>query len=644
MVSIQNISVHFTGEYIFKNASFLINEKDRIGLVGRNGAGKSTLLKIICRIMEPESGSIIAPKDCTFGYLPQEKISNSKLSIIDETRKAFSELNRLGDERDRLGSELSERIDFESESYLKLIERFHETEEKYNLLGGNSAEASLEKVLQGLGFDRKDFNKPVNTFSGGWQMRIELAKILLQRPSVLLLDEPTNHLDIESIQWLEDFLVNYYGAVLLVSHDRAFLDAVTNRTVEISLGKIEDYKASYSAYVQMRDERRESQINAFNNQQRQIADIERFIERFRYKNTKSKQVQSRVKMLEKMDKVEIDRMDNANIHFRFPPAPHSGKIVLEAEKLSKSYGDKEVLKNLEFLITKGEKIAFVGRNGEGKTTLARMILGEIDFAGKLKPGHQVKIGYYAQNQEKMLDPEQTVFESIDEVAVGEMRARVKSLLGSFLFSGEDLDKKVKVLSGGEKARLALARLLLFPVNLLILDEPTNHLDMRSKDILKSALLRYDGNLILVSHDRDFLQGLTDKVFEFRNKKIREHKGDVSTFLETRRIEHLRDLEAVKRAENNQQSAVSKNKMDYEQRKQAEREKRKIAARIEKCEESMMSLEGKIEEYDSMLASPEKHQKRISDGSLYKEYEDLKNKLSSITEEWEEWHLKLEEFE
>ncbi len=645
MVSVQNISIHFSGTYIFNNVSFLINDKDRIGLVGKNGAGKSTLLKIICGLMEAEKGEIASPNGSTFGYLPQDKISNSNLSVIDEARQAFAEINRLAEIRDKIGTQLAERTDYESEEYLGLIQKLNETEEKFNLLGGNSAEGDLEKILMGLGFERKDFLQPVRTFSGGWQMRVELAKLLLQRPNVLLLDEPTNHLDIESIQWLEDFLVNYFGAVVLVSHDRAFLDAVTKRTLDISLGQIHDYKASYSEYVQMREERRESQMNTYNNQQKQIADIERFIERFRYKNTKAKQVQSRVKMLEKMDKVEIDQFDNAHISFRFPPAPHSGNIVLEAEGLSKSYGEKEVLRDLEFIMTRGEKIAFVGRNGEGKTTLSRMVLGELDFSGMLKTGHLVKIGYYAQNQENMLDMEKTVFQTIDDEAVGDMRARVKGLLGSFLFSGDDLDKKVKVLSGGEKARLALARLLLVPVNLLVLDEPTNHLDMRSKDILKSALLQYDGSLILVSHDRDFLQGLSDRVFEFRNKKIREYKGDIAYFLESRRLEHLKDLEEKKKkAADGQQKGVSENKINYEKRKQLDRDKRKIQSRIEKCEEEMMALEEQIEEYDQMMAEPEKHQKRINDGSLYKEYDALKKKLEEVTENWEEWHSKLEEIE
>ncbi len=644
MVSVQNISIHFSGTYIFKNVSFLINDKDRIGLVGKNGAGKSTLLKIICGLMEAEKGEIASPNGSTFGYLPQDKISNSSLSVIDEARQAFAEINRLGEIRDKIGTQLAERTDYESEEYLGLIQKLNETEEKFNLLGGNSAEGDLEKILMGLGFERKDFLQPVRTFSGGWQMRVELAKLLLQRPNVLLLDEPTNHLDIESIQWLEDFLVNYFGAVVLVSHDRAFLDAVTNRTLDISLGQIHDYKASYSDYVQMREERRESQMNTYNNQQRQIADIERFIERFRYKNTKAKQVQSRVKMLEKMDKVEIDQFDNAHISFRFPPAPHSGNIVLEAEGLSKSYGDKEVLRDLEFIMTRGEKIAFVGRNGEGKTTLSRMVLGELDYSGMLKTGHHVKIGYYAQNQENMLDMEKTVFQTIDDEAVGDMRARVKGLLGSFLFSGDDLDKKVKVLSGGEKARLALARLLLVPVNLLVLDEPTNHLDMRSKDILKSALLQYDGSLILVSHDRDFLQGLSDRVFEFRNKKIKEYKGDIAYFLESRRLQHLKDLEEKKKKAESQQKGSSENKLNYEKRKQLDRDKRKIQSRIGKCEEEMMALEEQIAEYDQMMAEPEKHQTRINDGSLYKEYDALKKKLEEITENWEEWHEKLEEIE
>jgi ATP-binding cassette subfamily F protein 3 len=527
MLSVNNISIHFTGTYIFKDVSFFANEKDRIGLVGKNGAGKTTLLNIIAGEMEPEKGDISSPKGSRIGYLQQQIRLASDETVKNEAIKAFEEAIGFRKEAERITAELGQREDYESEEYLKLIDRLNHANERFEMLGGNTMEADTEKILLGLGFERNDFGRPMKEFSGGWRMRIELAKILLRRPEILLLDEPTNHLDILSIQWLENFLKSYPGAVILVSHDRAFLDAVTNRTIEISLARITDYKASYSKYVQLREEQREKQKAAYDNQQKQIADIERFIERFRYKDTKAKQVQSRVKMLEKMDRVEVDEMDFSKIHFRFPPAPHSGKIVYEANQLSKSYDNHQVLNELEFVIEKGESIAFVGRNGEGKSTLSKIIVNDLDYTGEGKLGHKVEIGYFAQNQAELLDQEKTVFATIDDVATGDLRTKVKNILGSFLFSGDDLEKKVKVLSGGEKSRLAIAQMLLKPVNLLVMDEPTNHLDMQSKDVLKSALLQFDGTLLIVSHDRDFLQGLTNKVFEFRNKKIRSNKTSIN---------------------------------------------------------------------------------------------------------------------
>ncbi len=570
---------------MFRNASFIINQKDRIGLVGKNGSGKTTLLRMIMGIQSPEDGEVVIPNDKTLGYLPQEIHLRNTRTVLDEALTAFQEIRLLEKTIHDISHDISVRDDFHSKSYHQLVDRLSELNEKHRILGGHTMTEDVEKVLSGLGFKREDLNRPLNEFSQGWQMRVEIAKILLKRPDLVLLDEPTNHLDIESIQWLEGFLSDYPGAVVLVSHDRAFLDNVCNRTIEIELGKIYDYKATYSEYVRQRENRLEGQIAAFNNQQRQIRQVERFIERFRYKNTKSRQVQSRIKMLEKMEEIEIDEFDSSSIHFRFPPAPPSGKVVVEASELSKSYGPKLVLDKISFAAIKGDRIAFVGRNGEGKTTLARIITGALDHDGELKTGYNVKLGYYAQNPAEMLDPEMTVFDTIDRVAVGEIRTRIRTLLGGFLFGEDEVDKKVKVLSGGEKARLALAKLLLTPANLLVLDEPTNHLDMQSKDILKNALIQYEGTLILVSHDRDFLQGLTNKVFEFRDRLVKEHIGDIYDFLETRNIRNLKDLEtaARKTAISGQPAENSDNKQLYEKKKQIEREIRKLKTHVEKTE-------------------------------------------------------------
>ncbi len=643
LLSVNNISVHFTGEYIFDGVSFLITNRNRIGLVGKNGTGKTTLLNVIVGEIVPEKGDVATISDLTIGYLKQEMNPDSKKPVIEEARLAFKEILELEKHLGDLTHEISERTDYESEAYLKVITRLNDLNDRFNLLGGHNIDENTEKVLMGLGFERKDFIRPMNEFSSGWQMRVELAQILLRMPDILLLDEPTNHLDIESIQWLEDFLINYPGGVLLVSHDRAFLDNVTNRTIEISMGKIIDYKASYSEFERLQAERRAKEASSFNNQQQQIAQIERFIERFRYKNTKSKQVQSKIKMLEKMDKVEIEETDKSTIRFRFPPAPHSGKVTVRLDKLSKSYDDFLVLKDLECDIVRGEKVAFVGRNGEGKTTLSKVIVGELPYDGVFNLGHLVKIGYYAQNQHEMLDMDKTVFETIDDVATGDWRTKVKGLLGSFLFRGEDIDKKVKILSGGEKSRLALAKMLLTPVNLLVLDEPTNHLDMVSKDILKNALLQYDGTLIIVSHDRDFLTGLTEKVIEFRNKGIREYIGDVTEFLEVHKMEHLNELERKK----SKSSAASKNeqpsnnKLDYERRKQLEKEQRKISNKIKKTETHIEELETEIAEMDAKLQDPEKYSKEINSGELFNKYENLKKELTGKMEEWEALSLELE---
>ena len=527
--------MQFTGEDLFTDISFMIREKDRIGLVGKNGAGKTTLIKLLCGLEQPSKGDVIMSDDVTIGYLPQEKNVNSTKTVLDEAMTAFEEYYEIERRLVKLQDELSDREDYESDSYQRLCEKMSHLNERLAIMGGHSIEGEAEQILIGLGFEHDDMQRPMNEFSNGWQMRVELAKILLRKPKLLLLDEPTNHLDIESIQWLESFLKNYYGAIFMVSHDRAFLDRITIRTIEISCAKIYDYKCSYSEFIERREERIDIQKAAFDNQQKEIKEIEAFIERFRYKATKAKQVQSRVKQLEKMDVVQIDDQDKSAIHFKFPPAPHSGKVTLELNNVSKSYGEKQILNNINLLIPRGEKIAFVGRNGEGKSTLSKIIAGVLDYEGEVKLGHEVKIGYYAQNQQDMLDPEKTVFETLDDVATGDMRVKVKSLLGAFLFGGEAIEKKVKVLSGGEKARLSLAKMLLFPTNLLILDEPTNHLDMLSKDILKSALIQFDGTLIIVSHDRDFLQGLTNKVYEFRKPHIKEYIGDIYDFLEEKKL-------------------------------------------------------------------------------------------------------------
>ncbi|HRS54460.1 MAG TPA: ABC-F family ATP-binding cassette domain-containing protein [Bacteroidales bacterium] len=543
MISLNNISISFGDFILFNDISFNINERDRIGLVGKNGVGKTTLLKIISYIIKPTTGTISIPKNYTIGFLPQEIPLTSKKTVLEETKTAFNKALKYEQDIKKYTREISLRNDYNSPEYLKLITLLNETSDKFTLLGGNNINENIEKVLTGLGFKREVFNRPLKEFSGGWQMRVELAKILLQQPNLILLDEPTNHLDIVSIEWLEEFLSSYKGAAIVVSHDKAFLNNVTNRTIEIANGKIYDYKANYSTYIELRKALQKQQEAAYNNQQKTISEIKSFIEKFRYKPTKAKQVQSRIKMLDKIELIEIDKIDTSAIHFRFPPAPHAGKIVFEANELTKKYDDKIVLYNLNFSIANKDSIAFVGKNGEGKTTLARMIVGDLaPTSGKCKLGHNVKIGYYAQNETELLCPEKTVFQTIDEIAIGEIRPKIRHILGSFLFSGDAIEKKVKVLSGGEKARLALVKLLLKPVNLLVLDEPTNHLDIFSKEVLKNALLKYDGTLIIVSHDRDFLHGLTNKVFEFKNNTIKQHFGDIYDFLDTQKLVSLSKLE------------------------------------------------------------------------------------------------------
>ena len=640
MVSIQNLSMQFTGEDLFTDINFMIREKDRIGLVGKNGAGKTTLIRLLCGLEQPYKGDVIMSDDVTIGYLPQEKNVHSTKTVLDEAMTAFEEYYEIERQLAKLQDELSNREDYESNSYQRLCEKMSHLNERLAIMGGHSIEGEAEQILIGLGFDHNDMQRQMNEFSNGWQMRVELAKILLRKPKLLLLDEPTNHLDIESIQWLEGFLKNYYGSIFMVSHDRAFLDHITIRTIEISCGKIYDYKCSYSEFIERREERIDIQKAAYDNQQREIKEIEAFIERFRYKATKAKQVQSRVKQLEKMDVVQIDDQDKSAMHFKFPPAPHSGKVTLEINNLSKSYGEKNILNNISLLIPRGEKIAFVGRNGEGKSTLSKIIAGVLDYEGELKLGHEVQIGYYAQNQQDMLDPEKTVFETLDDVATGDMRVKVKSLLGAFLFSGEAIEKKVKVLSGGEKARLSLAKMLLFPTNLLILDEPTNHLDMLSKDILKSALLQFDGTLIIVSHDRDFLQGLTNKVYEFRKPNIKEYIGDIYDFLEEKKMKELDDLNKKQKSQPAVENTVSQGKLDYELKKQNDREIKRIEREIKKIEEQIEAVELEIAEMDDIMSSPEAHPEVNLDNAWYNLYGEKKAKLQNLMEQWEEKSMSL----
>jgi ATP-binding cassette subfamily F protein 3 len=640
MISINQVSVNFGGFSLFSDISFMINPKDRIGLVGKNGAGKSTLLKIILGIDQPTEGTVSKPKETTFGYLPQQMTYATGKTVLEEALTAFASLNAIEKEIKKINQEIGTRDDYESDEYHALIDKLTELNERLQILGIADKEAMVEQTLKGLGYKIEDLSRPTSEFSGGWRMRIELAKILLQKPDVLLLDEPTNHLDIESIQWLEDFLKNYPGAVVLISHDRAFLDNITKRTIEILLGKVYDYKVSYSKYQELRKERYEQQMATYENQQKKIADTERFIERFRYKNTKAVQVQSRIKQLEKMDRIEVDEQDNAALHFRFPPAPRSGTIVVETERLSKSYGENNILYEIDLIIERGEKVAFIGRNGEGKTTLSRIITGDLDYDGNLKIGHNVKIGYYAQNQDELLDEQKTVFETLDDIAVGDIRIQVRNILGAFLFSGETIEKKVKVLSGGERSRLALAKLLLEPYNLLVLDEPTNHLDIRSKEILKQALKLYDGTLILVSHDRDFLDGLVNNLYEFKDKKIKQHSGNIYEFLKKKKVESFKEIEHRKEVkEVKTEEKISDNKLNYLERKEAEKQRRKIVNKINAVEETIARLEAEIEEAEGKMS-----QGGDVDTDFFHHYEQLKKDLEKEMHDWEDLQLELEDFE
>ncbi len=637
MISIEKMIVQFGGFELFKDISFMINPKDRIGLVGKNGAGKSTLLKCIVGEISPDKGRVSYPQDFKMGYLPQQMIYPKGRTVFDEALTAFEEVRKLERQIESLTKAMNERTDYESDGYMKLIHQLTESNERYDLLGGQTTEADTEQILIGLGFERKDFHRQSTEFSGGWKMRIELAKVLLRRPNTLLLDEPTNHLDIESIQWLEGFLRNYEGAVLLISHDRKFLDTITNRTIEISMGRAYDYRVPYTKYVQLRQERHEQQLAAYENQQRMIQDIERFIERFRYKASKAVQVQSRVKQLEKLERIEIDAQDTSSLHFRFPPAPRSGNLVIETVGLSKSYGEKKVLEDVDLIIERGEKIAFVGRNGEGKTTLSRIILNELDYTGNYKLGHQVSIGYFAQNQDELMDDNKTVFEILDDIAVGEVRKNVRNILASFLFGGEDIDKKVSVLSGGERSRLAMAKLLLQPYSLLVLDEPTNHLDIRSKDILKQALNQYEGTLIIVSHDRDFLEGLASKVYEFKNRNLKEYLGGIEEFLRKKKIDNVQEIERKDAILKEKTVNNSTNKQLFAQRKEAEKRIRKAQRELEKNEKEIELLETKIKEANLLLSQPE----HLEDQNLYHDYEEYKKQLEQKMEQWELLNDKLE---
>ena len=642
MVSVQDLSVSFGSFDLLSEISFLINEQDRIGLAGRNGSGKSTLLSIIAGIQSPSSGQVDMSKEVTIGYLPQQMKVDDSTTVINEVITAFSEITGLSEEIEHCSAEIARRDDYESAEYLHLCDHLTVIEERYRMLGGSNYLGEAEKTLTGLGFEKKDFERPTRELSGGWRMRIELAKILLKKPSLFLLDEPTNHLDIESIQWLEVFLAGYNGAVVLVSHDRAFLDNVTTRTIEISLGKIYDYKANWSKFVELRKERREQQFAAYRNQQKMIEDTEKFIERFRYKATKAVQVQSKIKQLNKVDRLEVDEEDISAINLRFPPSPRSGTNVVEAEGLSKSYGPIQVLKKVDFKIHRGEKVAFVGRNGEGKTTFARIIIGELGYEGFIKIGHNVKIGYFAQNQDELLNESKTVFETIDDIAKGEIRTKIRDMLGAFLFRGDDIDKKVKVLSGGERSRLALVKLLLEPHNLLVLDEPTNHLDMRSKDILKQALIKYDGTLILVSHDRDFLDGIAEKIYEFRHNRIKENIGGIYDFLRKRKIENLKEIERkeIKRIEG-QGNNISVNKQKYLDKKEYERGLRKLRKRLEDSEKEIGRLESEIAALDKVLGSMDSSAAETND--FFIKYQGLKDLYNEEMNKWAQYTHDVEVF-
>ena len=642
MISIEGLKVEFGVTPLFQDVSFVINKKDRIALVGKNGAGKSTMLKILAGLQRPTEGTVAVQRGITIGYLPQVMVLSDTRTVMAEAEMAFEHIFEMQDRLARMNQELADRTDYDSESYHELIDRFTHENERFLMMGGTNYKAEIERTLVGLGFDRKDFDRPTSEFSGGWRMRIELAKLLLRRPDVLLLDEPTNHLDIESIQWLENFLRVSPGAVVLVSHDRAFINNVTNRTIEISCGRIYDYKVSYDEFVVLRKERREQQLRAYENQQKEIKDTEDFIERFRYKATKAVQVQSRIKQLEKIVPIEVDEEDTSSLHLKFAPATRSGNYPVICEGVRKAYGDHVVFHDVTLTISRGEKVAFVGKNGEGKSTLVKCIMDQIPYDGKLVIGHNVQIGYFAQNQAQLLDGELTVFDTIDRVAKGDIRLKIRDILGAFMFGGEASDKKVKVLSGGERSRLAMIKLLLEPVNFLILDEPTNHLDMRSKDVLKEAIREFDGTVIVVSHDREFLDGLVTKVYEFGGGVVKEHIGGIYDFLQKKQMENLNELQLSLSPTSETRKAapepVSESKLSYEAQKEQARKARKLEKQVAECEERISKLEQQIQELENKMATPE----GASDMQLYDQHRQLKQQVASEEEEWERLSLELEE--
>lgn len=636
--------MEFGATPLFQDVSYVINDKDRIALVGKNGAGKSTMLKIIAGLQQPTSGTVAVSGGSTIGYLPQVMVLSDEHTVREEAEQAFSHISQMQERLDRMNQELADRTDYDSESYMALVEKFTHESERFQMMGGMNYQAELERTLMGLGFAREDFDRPTREFSGGWRMRIELAKLLLRRPDVLLLDEPTNHLDIESIQWLENFLATKANAVVLVSHDRAFINNVTNRTLEISSGRVFDYKVKYDEYVRLRAERREQQLRAYENQQKEIADIKEFIERFRYKPTKAVQVQSRIKQLEKMVPIEVDEVDNSALRLKFPPALRSGDYPLICEGVRKAYGEHVVFHDVDLTIKRGEKVAFVGKNGEGKSTLVKCIMGEIPFEGNLKLGHNVQIGYFAQNQAQLLDGELTVFDTIDRVAKGDIRLKIRDILGAFMFGGEASEKKVKVLSGGERSRLAMIKLLLEPVNFLILDEPTNHLDMRSKDVLKDAIRDFDGTVVVVSHDREFLDGLVSKVYEFGGGLVKEHLGGIYDFLQRKNIESLNDLQKPSLSTSStmvssveEKTGVS-NRLSYEQQKEQQKKIRRLEKAVEQCEARIGELEAAVKMLEDQLATPE----GAADVSIYERHGALKKQLDEAVNAWEEASLELEE--
>ena len=643
MISVESLRVEFGVKPLFADASFVVNDRDRIALVGKNGAGKSTLLKILCGLQQPTSGVVSAPNDTMIGYLPQVMILQDNTTVREEAQKAFADMTKLKARIEKMNQQLAERTDYKSDEYMALVEKFTQEHERYMMMGAENYEAEIERTLVGLGFQRTDFERPTSEFSGGWRMRIELAKILLQKPDVLLLDEPTNHLDIESIQWLEQFLAQSAKAVVLVSHDRAFINNVSNRTLEISCGRIIDYKVKYDEYVTLRKERREQQLRAYENQQKEIAEMRQFIERFRYQATKAVQVQQKVKQLEKIVPIEVDEVDNSAMHLKFPPCLRSGDYPVICEDVAKSYGDHTVFSNVNLTIKRGEKVAFVGKNGEGKSTLVKCIMGEIPFEGNLKIGHNIQIGYFAQNQAQLLDESLTVFQTIDHVAKGEIRLRINDILGAFMFGGEESDKKVKVLSGGERSRLAMIRLLLEPVNLLILDEPTNHLDMASKDVLKEAIRAFDGTAIVVSHDREFLDGLVTKVYEFGDGKVKEHLGGIYDFLQSKHISELSELQVAKSTSSpsttSDTSATSSTSgaQNYAERKEQQKRVRKAEKAVEESERKISDMERRLKELDNLLMKPE----NASNMEFVTEYTSTKKALDEEVERWEKLSEELE---